>query len=197
MKFKRSFAGRIDNYHLDAPDTWIGVPLPPPAGYADRLAHELAPTPDLASELVLHFKGVVAELTADQHLGVALWIADPDRPVACAALVVDFVVPDEGVEFSADSLFDIARTSTAPDDTERLSREVEKVDLPAGPAVVQREIIAALPGGEVEERIKYTVFPPRATEALSLAFAGPHLHLGERLDAEARIIAESLMVGLA
>jgi hypothetical protein len=197
MKFRRSRTGRIDGYHLDAPSSWIAIPLPPSPEYADQLAAELSPTPELVHELAMHFKGVVAEATEDQHLGVALWIADPERPIAYALLVVDFVVPDQGEAFDVETLLEIARTSEAPAGVERLSRRVERVDLPAGPAVVQREIVAAAPGGEVEERIKYTVFPAGAVEALALAFAGPHLQLGERLDAEARIIAESLKVELA
>jgi len=197
MKLRRSSSsGRIDSYHLDAPGTWIGVPLPPPVDFADRLAGELAPTPDLVPELVAHFKGVISEATADPHFGVALWIADRERPVAYALLVVDVVVPDADLPFDVETLYDIARTSSAPDGIERLSRDVERVDLPAGPAVLQREIVAAEPGGEIEERIKYTVFPPKGAEALALAFAGPHLHLGERLEADARVIAESLQVGL-
>ena len=200
MKFKKQHTGRIDAYHLGAPDTWVGVPQPTPPDFADELTDHLVGRLDDGqrhrADVLQHVKGVVAELTEQESLGVAVWVPDTDRPVLAAAMVVDFVVPSPGVAFDAATLLEIARSSTPPDGVERLSRSVELVELPAGPAVVQREIVADLPGGEVEENIKYTVFPPKAAEALAISFASPHLELGERLEADALAIAESLTVEL-
>ena len=198
--FRRSRTGRIEAYDLGAPGTWHAVPQPTPAGFADELTDHLIGLLDDGephrSEVLQHVKGVVAEVTAEPHLGVAVWAPDPARPVLCAAMLVDFIVPDEGIGFDAETLLEIARNAAPPPDVERLSRSVELVELPAGAAVVQRDIIADRPGGEVEENIKYTVFPPGAVEALSIAFAGPHLSLGELLEADAQAIAESLTVEL-
>ena len=198
--FKRSRAGRIDAYDLGAPATWYAVPQPTPAGFADELTDHLVGLLDDGEqhrvEVLHHVKGVVAEVTAEPHLGVAVWAPDPARPVLCAAMFVDFVVPDDSVGFDAETLLDIARNAGPPAGAERLSRSVELVELPAGAAVLQRDIVADQPGGEVEENIKYTVFPPGAVEALSLAFAGPHLNLGELLEADAQAIAASLTVEL-
>lgn len=186
----------VDGIDLAAPDTWHPVPHPVPDGWSAALAADLVQDEDTRLALQLQVGLLAEEISRVEHLAAGVWIPDPSNGVACGAVAVDLVVADAREDLTRDRLREAVRQADRPEIVTHL-RTFEDLDLPAGPALLCREIVGAVPNGEVEEHLIFTVFPPGASEALELTFVSSHLELGEQFEEDAAAIAENLQVRLA
>jgi len=132
-------------------------------------------------------------LTEQPHLAVAVWVPDPETGELCGALAVDHLITDEVPVLTREYY----RSKVEPDTrsyVEMFHREIEELDVPAGPALRVNEIVCRDEAQVIEEFVIYTVFPPQCTDAVELTFSTPNLHLAELLAADAAAIAETLVV---
>jgi hypothetical protein len=141
------------------------------------------------------------ELIADLHLLLGVWVPDRSVPEIAGLMTVDWVLPDEG------RLLDRCYYRGLIDPDRRrghivFNRRVDEVEVPAGPALLVREVIARrdsrwLPWRKtLQENVIYTVFPPGCSDALELTFVTFALDRGEELAADATAMLDTLHVTL-
>jgi hypothetical protein len=197
MSWRKKPRTRIDEWDLGAPDGWYAMPLEESPGWHSDLAESLVADPIRRELLAQQLKGMRAEVLEVRALwlGLAAWIPAPDESPVCAGLGAEVVVDSPGEVVDRDRLRKDLEEYPLRGMIQH-QRTLVDVDLPAGPALLQHDVVSDERTGEIEERIIYHVFPPGADEGIRLTFVTPNLHLGERLAEEADRIAESLVVKL-
>jgi hypothetical protein len=196
----------IADFQLALRPTWAKVPVAPeasdwPLDVADRLCDEGPLRAVLASRLA----GAHRDLLGDEpHVMAGVWVPDRAVPEALGILTVDWLVADPtSVVSRQDYRERIARSPRR--DLTVLAQLVEDIDLPAGPAVRERERVSRSSGRRfsrretVFETLIYTVFPPESTDALQLTFSTTALDRGDAMaeDGDAMLATLNVLLGEA
>lgn len=192
----------LGSYELRAPDTWASIPvIEGDPGWAQAAATLLCDGESAKAALAARLEGTHPELIADPHLLLGVWVPDRSVPDIAGLMTVDWVLPDEGRPLDRDyyrSLVDPDRRSGHT----VFDRYVDEVDVPAGPTLRVREVIARRGSHwfpwrkELQENVIYTVFPPGCSDALELTFVAFALERGEELAADAVAVLDTLRVTL-
>jgi hypothetical protein len=189
-------------YELSAPDTWASIPVVEgDPGWAQDAAALLCDGEAARAALAAQLERTHLELIADPHLLLGVWVPDRSIPDVAGLMTVDWVVPDEGRPLDRSyyrGLIDPDRRSGHT----VFGRHVDEVEVPAGPALLVREVIArrdahGFPWRKtLQENVIYTVFPPGCSDALELTFVAFALDRGEDLAADAAAVLDTLGVTL-
>lgn len=192
----------LRDYALDAPTTWAAVPVTADvSGWEADVAARLCDGDKVRARLAAALRRSQPEVVAELHLLAGVWVPDREAGEIVGLLAVDWILPTDGYLLTRDYY----RSLIEPDPRTGLDvygRYVDYVELPAGPALLTREIIARpasnwKPWRKVlQENVVYTVFPHGSTEALSLTFATYSLDHGDLMAVDAATTAESLRVEL-
>jgi hypothetical protein len=195
----------LGSCELSTPDTWASIPvIEGDPGWAQKAAALLCdgePAQAAQAALAARLERTHPELITDLHLLLGVWVPDRSVPDLAGVMTVDWVLPDEG------QLLDRRYYRSLIDPDRRrghivFSRQVDEVDVPAGPALLVREVIARraspwLPWRRtLQENVIYTVFPPGCSDALELTFITFALDRGEDLTADAATMLETLRIVL-
>jgi hypothetical protein len=189
----------LGSYELSAPDTWAAIPeMESEPGWEKDVADLLCDTEQTQAALAALLKATHADLIADTHLLVAVWV--PDRSVSeiVGLMTVDWILPEEGQLLDISSYRDLV-DSDPRRGLQALDRHIDEVEIPAGEALLVREVIARSDSRSfpqrtaLQENVIYTVFPPGCSEALELTFSTFVLELA----ADAAAVLDSLHVRLA
>lgn len=182
------------------PETWWLIPtVADDSRWEWRVAGRLCDGEENRALLGARLQRAHPKLVSEPSQELGVWVPNRDVPEVVGVLLVDLVLGDEGYEASRDfyrSVIDADRRTGCT----VYSRTVEDVEVPAGPALLVREVLVQHqpPGsGEdeiVEERTIYAVFPPGCTDALELMFWTPSLELGDDMAADAAAIVDTLTV---
>lgn len=133
----------------------------------------------------------------------ALWVWVPDRtvPVWSGMMTMTWYTPDGTWRLDRASY----RELIEPDGRSGVSvveRVIDDVDLPAGEALLVREIVERRESNlmpwrtALQENVIYAVFPAGSSDALQFLFSTMALHLSDVLAEEAAAVLESLRVTL-
>lgn len=192
----------LSSYELSAPDTWASIPVAAAdPGWAEEAAQLLCDGEQARATLVKVLERTHSELIADPHLLIALWVPDRSVPEVAGLMTVDWVVPDVGRHLDLRSY----RSLLEPDQRSGhvvFGRHIDEVEVPAGDALLVREVIARHGSEEfpwrqaLQENVIYTVFPPHCSDALELTFVTFILELGDALAADAAAVLDTLRVSL-
>jgi hypothetical protein len=182
------------------PDTWCLIPnVPDDSRWEWRVAERMCDGQENRALLGARLHRAHPKLISEPRQELGVWVPDRKIPEVAGVLMVDLVLGDEGHEASRDYY----RSRIDPDQRTGLtvfSRAVEDVELPAGPALLVRELVVQHQPPEsgedeiVEEYTSYTVFPPGCIDALELTFWTPSLELGDDMAADAAAIVDTLTV---
>ncbi len=194
----------IASWTLAGPATWHAVPTvfdtgPWPEEVAAQLCDEGPARDSLAERLRATHKSIIGREHGSDLAGI--WVPDRTTGVVHGLMYLDLVLT---AECAPPPTREWARARLEADDSGGYvySSYVDDVDLPAGPALAVREIVAERSGRfklrrTLEEKAIYLVFPPGAGEALRFLATTLDLHLGEDLAAGAAAIVETLRVELS
>lgn len=184
------------------PDTWAWIPLVNDgSGWERDVAAQLADGGDNQTEMAVRLRSAHCDIVTDDTKRAAVWKPKRDTPLLGGCMLIKMMLPDPGVELTRA----YCRCGLEPDQRTGVtvfSRSIEDVEVPAGPALLVREVktVHQPPGSQYEEIIsddtKYFIFPPGCTDAMQLVFTTPALELGDDLAADAAAIVESLEVTL-
>lgn len=190
------------DFDLSVPETWASIPpVPDDSGWEREVAEELCDGQYNRAVLEYRLQCTHPDLMVERHNGLGVWVPSRNLPDIGGFLVIDARLGDEGHELRREEY----RSLIDPDQRDWctvFSRHIEEVELPAGPALVVREVLSQnqAPGSEedevVEEHTIYTVFPPGCTDALELMFWTPSLELGDEMAADAAATMETVSVAL-
>lgn len=190
------------DFDYAVPESWHTIPATPDtSGWERTVAGALCDGDENREVLEYRLRVAHPNLISDSHQHVAVWVPDRSVPEVAGVVFVDLVLPDPGRGLDREYY----RGLIDPDQRTWctvFSRTVEDVELPAGPALLVREVIAQRePVGSdeaemAEEHTIYTVFPAGCSDALELMFWTPSLHLGADLAANAAAIMDTLSVVL-
>lgn len=125
----------------------------------------------------------------------------PDRsvPDVVGLMTVDWVLPDEGQPLDLSYYHGLVEPDRRSGHTV-FGRHVDEVEVPAGPALLVREVIARRDSHwfpwrkALQENVIYTVFPPCCSDALELTFVTFALERGEEFAADAAAVLDTLRV---
>lgn len=158
---------------MNCPSGWAPIPasVPYPEGWdADwdaALAEELAPRK--ARRLRKAVRRLQQQLTTEPQQMIGVWVREPDSGEITGHVTLNWLLPGPGEIVTRDYY----RSLLEPDRRTGITvfaRNIDDIDVPAGPALQIQEIVAPAPRGAVEERLKYVVFPPDCDEAISVEF---------------------------
>lgn len=168
-------------FEVDFPDDgWVWAPAPEEdvAAWAQEVCQDLHVTDSREeTELASELRAYGTSFRVREHVAGALWIPDPQYGVL-ASLSVD-VISEDDPPLSLESVEQRERALTDPDVEAPV---VERVDLPAGPAVRARRLDPSVEEGagglaSLAELVSHTVVP------------------GDLLDSAGRPAAVRLVVG--
>lgn len=192
----------LGSYELAAPDTWASIPVvEDEPGWARDAAALLCDGEAAQAVLATRLERTHHELIADPHLQLGVWVPDRAAPAVAGLMTVDWVVPDEGQALDRTSY----RALIDPDRRSGhavFGRHIDEVEVPAGAALLVREVIARRDSSwfpwrkALQENVIYTVFPPGCSDALELTFVTFSLELGDTLAADAAAVLDTLRVTL-
>ncbi|MBV9013136.1 MAG: hypothetical protein JO272_14005 [Pseudonocardiales bacterium] len=192
----------LGSYELSAPDTWASLPVVEgDPGWTQDTAALLCDGEAVRVTLAAKLERTHPELIADLHLLLGAWVPDRSVPDIAGLMTVDWVLPDEGRPLDRcyyRGLIDPDRRSGHT----VFNRQVDEVEVPAGPALLVREVIARRDSPwfpwrkTLQENVIYTVFPPGCSDALELTFVTFALDRGEELAADAAAVLDTLRVTL-
>ncbi len=192
----------LGSYELSAPDTWGLIPVSEgDPGWAQDTAMLLCDGQEPQDALAARLERIHPELIADPHLLLAVWVPDRAIPEVAGLMTVDWVMPDDGRPLDRASyrgLIDPDRRTGH----QVFGRHVDEIEVPAGPALMVREIIAR-PDSRwyswrktLQENVIYTVFPPSCSDALELTFLTFAIDRGDELAVDAAAVLDTLRVTL-
>jgi len=189
---------------LALPPTWACVPIASDAGewpldVAEKLCEAGPARAVLASRLAAAHRDI---LGPEPHVLAAVWVPNRAIPEALGILTVDWLVAEPGTIVSRPDYRERIARASRPNLTV-LTQLVEDVDLPAGPAVRERERVSRSSGRRfsrretVFETLIYTVFPPESSDALQLTFSTTTLDLGDAMveDGDAAVATLNVVLG--
>lgn len=192
----------LGSYELSAPDTWASIPVVEgEPGWAQDAAALLCDGEAAQAVLATRLERTHHELIADPHLLLGVWVPDRAAPTVAGLMTVDWVLPDEGRALNRASY----RALIDPDRRSGhtvFGRHIDEVEVPAGEALLVREVIARRDSSRfpwrkaLQENVIYTVFPPGCSDALELTFVTFSLELGDTLAADAAAVLDTLRVTL-
>lgn len=184
------------------PDTWAWIPLVDDgSGWEREVAARLADGQDNQAEAAARLRSALSDMITDDTKAAAIWKPRRDTPLLGGGMLVRGMMPEPGAELTRES----TRAMLEPDLRTGItvfSRSIDDVDVPAGPALLVREVTAVHqpPDSEHEEIVgdstKYFIFPPGCTDAMQMVFTTPALELGDELAADAAAIVDTLEVTL-
>jgi len=194
----------IADFQIALPRTWAVIPAMPDEGdwslaVADKLCNNAAAHKKLAIGLMTAHRKLIGP---DPHVLVAVWVPDPSTGDGQGLLTVDWMLPDPGTildrAYYRESIARIRRPNLTI-----LQQRIDDIDVPAGPAVRERERVSRSSGRlfsrreTVFENVIYTVFPPGSTDALQLTFSTDAIDLAGAMsaDAEAALATLNILLG--
>lgn len=192
----------LGSYELSVPGAWASIPvIAGDPGWAREAAALLCDGAAAQAALAARLERTHPELIADPHLLLGVWVPERSVPDVAGLMTVDWVLPDEG------RLLDRASYRSLIDPDRRrghtvFGRHVDEVEVPAGPALLVREVIARRDSRRfpwrkaLQENVIYTVFPPGCSDALELTFVTFVLDRGEELAADATTVIDTLRITL-
>ena len=192
----------LGSYELSALDTWASIPVTESdPGWAQDAAALLCDSDAARAALTARLERTHPELITDLHLLLGVWVPDRSVPEVAGLMTVDWVLPDEGRPLDRCYYRGLIDPDRRRGHTV-FNRQVNEMEVPAGPALLVREVIARrdspwLPWRKtLQENVIYTVFPPGCSDALELTFVTFALDRGEELAADAATILDTLHVTL-
>ncbi|MGH3875106.1 MAG: hypothetical protein ACRDSR_27015 [Pseudonocardiaceae bacterium] len=190
----------LGSYELSTPGTWASIPVTGgDPGWAQDVATLLCDGATAQDALATRLERTHPELIADSHLLLGIWVPDRSVPEVAGLMTVDWVLPDDGRPL------DRAYYRSLIDPDRRrghtvFGRHVDEVEVPAGPALLVREVIARRDSRwfpwrtALQENAVYTVFPPGCSDALELTFVTFVLDRGAELAADAVAVLDTVRV---
>ncbi|MGH3826452.1 MAG: hypothetical protein ACRDQX_04655 [Pseudonocardiaceae bacterium] len=158
----------LGSYELSAPDAWASIPvLEGDPGWAQDAAALLSDGAQAQAALAARLERTHPELIADPHLLLGVWVPDRSVPDIAGLMTVDWVLPDEGQPLTLASYRGLIDPDRRSGHTV-FGRHLDEVVVPAGPALLVREVIARRDSRwfpwrkALQENVIYTVFPPAA-----------------------------------
>jgi hypothetical protein len=192
----------LGSYELCVPDTWASIPgIEEDSGWAQDVAALLCDGDSTQAALAVRLARTHPELIAEPHLLLGVWVPDRSAPDVAGLMTVDWVLPDEDRPLGRSYYRGLIEPDRRVGHTV-FDRHVDEVDVPAGPALLVREVIARpdsrwFPWRKaLQENVIYTVFPPGCSDALELTFVAFALEHGEELAADAVAVLDTLRVTL-
>lgn len=195
----------IVGWRISEVSTWHKIPVVPdsspwPEAVAEQLADGEWARRRVAENLRREHVRVIDE--PDSHLMAGIWVPDRATGEIAAVMYLDWLIPGPGLD---PVTRDGYRALVDPDrrrDIDVRERSLSELDLPAGPALMTREIIARGTGllarrKVVQENVIYTVFPPGCRDAVQFTCSTELLHLGDAMAADAAVAIETLHVDLS
>lgn len=152
----------LGSYELAAPDTWASVPVSKgDPGWAQDAAQLLCDGDPVQAALVSQLERTHPDLIADPHLLIAMWVPDRSVPEVAGLMTMDWVVPDEGRPLDRTSYRDLIDPDRRSGH-EIFDRHINEVEVPAGEALLVREVIARQGSQEFPWRQATPSFRPDA-----------------------------------
>lgn len=192
----------LGSYELRAPDTWASIPvIDEDPGWAQDAAASLCDSESAQAALAARLVRTHPELIADPHLLLGVWVPDRSIPDVAGLMTVDWVLPDEDRPLDRSYYRGLIEPDRRIGHTV-FDRYVDEVEVPAGPALLVREVIARpdsrwFPWRKaLQQNVIYTVFPPGCSDALELIFVAFALERSEELAADAVAVLDTLRVTL-
>lgn len=195
---------QIASWRMDSIATWHQIPVVPddspwPEQVADALTEGEWAHCRVAENLRREHLGIIDE--PESHMMAGIWVPEPQTGEICGLMFLDLIIPDaEGNPVTRD----LYRALVEPDRRRGITvheRHLAELDLPAGPALLAREIIAR-PSGllrwrrTVQENAIYTVFPVGSGDAVQFTCSTELLHRGEVMAADAAFAIGTLELEL-
>ncbi len=187
----------LKDWSLSAPDGWGSWPPGAGAEHADRVAAELASSPEAAEVVRAAVLSMDRTLPRDERplLTAAVWVPDPASGEMAAFLVVEVVtVGTPDAPATVDDYVRAASRRRRPRGVKVFSSDVSRTTVPAGPAVVEVLVSAERRSPTVTCEHTWSVFPPGTIHAIQLHFATRHPAIQGELVEQAAAIASSLSV---
>lgn len=195
----------IVRWRMDSIVTWHQVPVvldssPWPEQIAEALAEGEGARRRVAENLRCDHPGIIDP--PGSHTMAGIWVPDRVTGEICGLMYLDLIVPGpDNQPVTRDGY----RALVDPDRRTGLrviERHLDEVDMPAGPALLAREIIARSNGRmrwrqHVQENVIYTVFPPGSCDAVQFTCTTTDLSRGETMAADAQVAMETLHLVLA
>lgn len=194
-------AAPLGAYELSVPGTWASIPVTEgDPGWALEVAALLCDGAAAQAALATCLERTHPGLITDPHLQLGVWVPDRSVPDVAGLMTVDWVLPDDGRPLDRTYY----RSLIDPDRRRGhtvFGRLVDEVEVPAGPALLVREVIARrdrrFPWRKaLQENVIYTVFPPSCSDALELTFVTFVLDRAEELAADAATVLDTVRVTL-
>lgn len=176
----------------------------PAPGEEPAVAEKLCDGQETRAELAERLRIVRPELRPEDFVRVAVWVPRRDTSEIAGVLRVTLLGPEEGDEGKPSSR-DYFRSLLEPDERTWctvFSRDIEEIEIPAGPTLFVREIMTRHkpPESEEDETVtddtSYVVFPPGSQDALNFSFQTSALELGAEMVADAAWMMDTLEVTL-
>ncbi len=127
---------------LSMPETWASIPaVGSDPDWTRDVAELLCDGTSAQVALAAKLAENHAALIEEPHLILGVWVPDRAIPDVAGLMFVDWVVPAEGLPVNRETY----RALIDPDrrtDHVTFSRHVEELDIPAGEALLVREVIA-------------------------------------------------------
>lgn len=190
----------IAGWRMSEVATWHKIPVEPdpsewPQAVAEALADGEAARRRIADNLRREHDGLVGE--PNSHLMIGIWVPDRTSGEIAAVMVLDLLVPGPGLDPVTREGY---RRLVDPDrrkGIEVYERTLEEVDVPAGPALVAREVIARSAGRfsrrkDLQANVIYTVFPLGSCDAVQFTCSTELLHLADAMAADAAAAVATL-----
>lgn len=181
----------LRGYAVSAPDTWLGLPLDPDPGWEVDILSRLTIPEHRRAGLHRDLTTMHAALTEIPHIGIGVWIPDPEVPQICGAMAVDLISPSpKNPVVDLDEYHRLLLT-THRRGIKVLSREIRRGEVPAGPCLIIIETVR-MRWRSIEHHAIYSVFPETSTDALELTFVTPHGSMADALTEDAATIVRTL-----
>ena len=134
----------LGSYEPSIPDTWASIPvIESDPGWGQDAAALLCDGAAAQAALAAKLERTHTELIADLHLLLGVWVPDRSVPDVAGLMTVDWVLSDEGQPLDRSCYHSLVEPDRRSGHTV-FGRHVDEVEVPAGPALLVREVI----GGE-------------------------------------------------
>lgn len=178
----------IESCYFELSETWSSVPnVPRPGDWPAEVAALLAEEGKARGRLTKALRKSHPDLLDPQGIRLVIGVWVPDREAGVVGGVVFADVLGGDPETPASRAY--YRSLVEPDRRTGLTvygRQLEDVELPAGPTLVAREVISRRTGIRhvLQHNVICTVFPPDSCQALQVTASTPNMALAESLEIE-------------
>ncbi|MPZ66621.1 MAG: hypothetical protein GEU83_14290 [Pseudonocardiaceae bacterium] len=192
----------LQSYELSIPDTWASIPVTTAEpGWAQEAAVQLCDGEQERADLAAALERSHPDMVANQPDALWVWVPDRTVPNWSGMMTMTWLTPDNTWRLDRATY----RELIEPDHRSGVSameRVIADVDLPAGDALLVREIVersesTMLPWRKaLQENVIYALFPAGSFDALQFMFSTMALHLGDVLADDAAAVLKSVRVTL-